>query len=474
MIQNDLSNFFQDAFSDKRINIRATLFLTSLIKNGSAVINKCFNMHSDKISSYRLLNNKKCDIENISKALYKSCVSNMNGEHFLCLQDTTELNYSTHSSRINNDDLDIGPCSKNKIGGYFCHPMLVVDANKNMPIGFSSIKLWNRSWDKQSKKDRKYNALPIKEKESNRWISSVVKTREIIPTDSRITIVGDRESDIYEALCSIPDINTHLLIRSSSNRILCDENTCLLDKMRSCEIKHTYEIQIKGNKSRKSRVACIDLRFTTVDIKRPKSTTGDYQASVHMQCIYVVEQAHTVPKGEEPIEWRLLTSHEVDSIEQAMQCVQWYRSRWYIEELFRLLKTQGLDIEASQLEQGKSLKKLMLFSLQAALQLMIIKISYDNKDEKSKAKIIFSDEQIKFMKIIQPTLEGKTEKQKNPFISESLIWAAWIIAKLGKWSGYSTQSPPGYITMKNGMDIFHLKYDTFLITCQAMRDVYKE
>jgi len=474
MIQNDLSDFFQDAFSDKRINKRSALFLSSLIKNGSAVVNKCFDMHSDKISSYRLLNNKRCDIENISKALYKSCVSNINGEHFLCLQDTTELNYSAHLSRIGNTDLNIGPCSNEKIGGYFCHPMLVVDANKNMPIGFSSIKLWNRTWDKKSKKERKYNTLPIKEKESNRWISSVVKTREIIPTDSCITIIGDRESDIYEALCSIPSVNTHLLIRSSSNRFLSDGRTRLLDKMHSCEIQHSYEIEIKGNKSRKSRVACIDLRFTTVEIKRPGSTIGDYQASVQMQCIYVVEQAHTVPKGEEPIEWRLLTSHQVDSIEQAMQCVQWYRSRWYIEELFRLLKTQGLNIEASQLEQGQSLKKLMLFSLQAALQLMIIKIAYDNKDEKSQAEILFSNEQMKFLKIIQPTLEGKTEKQKNPFICGSLVWAAWIIAKLGKWNGYTTQSPPGYITMKNGMDIFYLKYDTFLLTCQAMRDVYKE
>lgn len=92
--------FFQDTFSDKRINKRAALFLSSLIKNGSAVVNKCFDMHSDKISSYRLLNKKKCDIENISKALYKSCVSNINGEHFLCLQDTTELNYSAHLSRV--------------------------------------------------------------------------------------------------------------------------------------------------------------------------------------------------------------------------------------------------------------------------------------------------------------------------------------------------------------------------------------
>ncbi len=79
---------------------------------------------------------------------------------------------------------------------------------------------------------------------------------------------------------------------------------------------------------------------------------------------------------------------------------------------------------------------------------------------------------MKFLKIIQPTLEGKTEKQKNPFIYGSLAWAAWIIAKLEKWNGYTTQSPPGYITMKNGMDIFYLKYDTFLLTCQAMGDVY--
>ena len=117
------------------------MFLSSLIKNGSAVVNKCFDMHSDKISSYRLLNNKKSDIENISKALYKSCISNINGEHYLCLQDITELNYSAHLNRMGNTDLDIGPCSKEKIGCYFCHLMLVVDANKKMPIGFSSIKL---------------------------------------------------------------------------------------------------------------------------------------------------------------------------------------------------------------------------------------------------------------------------------------------------------------------------------------------
>jgi hypothetical protein len=193
-----------------------------------------------------------------------------------------------------------------------------------------------------------------------------------------------------------------------------------------------------------------------------------------MNCIYVLERPETVPVGEDPIEWRLYTTHQVSTVEQAMQCVQWYRARWFIEELFRVLKSDGLDIESSQLETGLALKKLMLFCLQAALQIMVIKIAYDQKREDCSAQIVFTDKQILFLKILQPTLEGKTEKQKNPFLKNSLAWAAWIIAKLGKWGGYTSQGPPGYITMKNGLDIFYIKSDAFLLVYEAMKDVYKE
>src|ERR1700722_15773058 len=32
---------------------------------------------------------------------------------------------------------------------------------------------------------------------------------------------------------------------------------------------------------------------------------------------------------------------------------------------------------------------------------------------------------------IGPTLEGKTERQKNPHLLRSLAWLSWIIARLG-------------------------------------------
>lgn len=473
MIQNKLGGFFKDIFKDKRIDTRANLFLSSLISNGSAVVNQSCTMHSEKVGSYRMLNNSRCGESELSEALYASCVSNVHGQHLLCIQDTTQVNYFSKKERIKDLDANLGRIDSLTFG-YLCHPMLVIDADKNMPIGFSSVKLWNRKWEKPEKTYQAYKKLAIEEKESFRWISSVTESRKNLPDQAMITIIADREADIYEALCSIPRENTHLLIRSSSNRLTCQDNILLLDKMRSCDIKHTYDIEIKGNKSRKSRIARIDLRFTSVEIKQSTRLIGDYPRSVKMNCIYVIERPETVPEGEDPIEWRLYTTHQIDTIEQAMQCVQWYRARWYIEELFRILKSDGLNIESSQLETGLALKRLMLFCLQAALQIMIIKIAYDQKREDCSAQMAFSDRQIQFLKILQPTLEGKTEKQKNPFSYSSLAWAAWIIAKLGKWGGYTSQGPPGYITMKNGLDIFHIKHDAFLLTCEAMKDVYKE
>ena len=51
------------------------------------------------------------------------------------------------------------------------------------------------------------------------------------------------------------------------------------------------------------------------------------------------------------------------------------------------------------------------------------------------------------------SLEGDTQKQKNPHPKGSLAYAAWVFARLGGWTGY--YGKPGPIVMLRGLTEFH-------------------
>ena len=417
-----------------------------------------------------MLNNEKVTESDLSECIYKQSMQQITGSHVLCIQDTTEINYRSHMGRLKKSDSDIGPVTNNKDGGGYCHPTLMVDAQSKTPLGFSHIKLWNRSWDKLGKRARNYSTLEIESKESYRWIESALESEKRLPAGVTQTIVADRECDIYQALHKIPGSRSHLLIRSSHNRRLETENVHLLEKMRSLPSTHTYELSVKGNHSRKNRTTTLNLRYGKVSVLKPENLKEDYPESISVYCIYVVEDIEKVPVNEKPIEWRLLTTHHIESPEDAMQCIEWYKARWYIEEIFRLVKSDGMDVESAQLESGKSLKKLVLLSLISAWHIMALKLSYDRVDEENLATIIFNDQQMELLGILCPALEGKTEKQKNPYKKRTCVWAAWIIARLGGWTGYQSQAKPGYITFAEGYRDFLSKYEALRI----FKNVYRE
>jgi hypothetical protein len=69
------------------------------------------------------------------------------------------------------------------------------------------------------------------------------------------------------------------------------------------------------------------------------------------------------PLGQEAIHWRLLTTHSVVCLEQALKVIQWYRWRWRIEQLFATLKKAGLNLEATQLESVTAIQRLTILAL---------------------------------------------------------------------------------------------------------------
>jgi hypothetical protein len=474
MIDKQFDDFFKDILPDSRIEKRAEKIMVDMLDFGNVVVNKFCPTSTEKIGAYRMLRNDSIDHKDLAEGVYRACKNNDRPVHMLAFQDTSEVNFSNHMGRLMNDE-DIGPVTKKNNAGFFCHPVLVIDSENQLPIGISSVEIWNRPWDKPDKYERDYHNQNIEDKESYRWITCAEATKKLLTKATCLTIIGDRESDIYDEFVTVPDNQTHLLIRAKINRKLWGENYNLFEKLNSSEQKASYTLDIRNNRKRVKRKAKMSLRYEKVKIRHPKNRPLENRPSyVEMWAIEARELPESVPGKEDPVLWRLLTTHPIECAEDALKCIEWYSQRWFIEELFRVLKSKGLAIEESQLETGGGLKKLAVMALQVALTTMILKLSLTNS-HRINANIIFSTGQLHFLSIYMEKLEGKTEKLKNPYEAGSLQWATWAMGRLGGWSGYQSQGPPGYISIKDGTDRFHDKADGFQMALEYLKrkDVYK-
>jgi len=365
--------------------------------------------------------------------------------HVLTIQDTSEINLQRHADRVSG----LGTVGNGTDLGFFIHPLLTVDADEGVCLGLAHLHLWQRT----KGKDPKYRNLPIEDKESSRWIDTVIAGKKRLVDAAKITVVADREADIYELWDRLPDACTDLLIRACRDRNLATiEGQTLFSWMDEQPVQGSYRITVPATPKRSAHEALLHVRFGSVTLKKPQNCS-DKQASpqLTLNVIDVVEDAITVVGEEEPIHWRLLTTHAVAKMDDARQCIRWYCLRWHIEQTFRTIKRQGLDLESSQLEHGTRLEKLAVMALSAAVRVMQLTLARDGESARP-ATDAFDANEINVLQHVQ--LEGKTEKQKNPHPVLSLAWAAWIIARLGGWKGYASERKPGPITMLRGLQAF--------------------
>ena len=131
---------------------------------------------------------------------------------------------------------------------------------------------------------------------------------------------------------------------------------------------------------------------------------------------------------------------------EAAEVVRLYRLRWRIEEVFRVLKSDGLKLEDTQVEAAERLFKLAALALGAAVRILQLTDARDGS--RRPATDVIDGALIEPVAAIGKSLEGKTERQKNHHPKGSLAWLAWITARLGGWNCY--YKPPGPKTMATG------------------------
>jgi hypothetical protein len=386
------------------------------------------------------------------------------GRDVVVVQDTSELALGGPRARTNG----YGPVGKGgALGGLLLHAALAIETGSGALLGLVDARVWNR--DAGAVAPRRLRATA--DKESQRWLDTAARAGEALAGAARLTIVSDRESDMYEHFARRPS-NAHLIVRACRDRRIetgpreahQQADALLFAFIDGAPEAGRYSVTIPAAPGRRARVAELAIRFASVVLRKPALPAA--RALPETVALRLVDVRETsTPENGEPVHWRLLATQEVASVDEARRVVDLYRMRWTIEEFFRTLKTAGFDIEEADIGDPRAMINLVAASSVAAATILQLVRARDGATDQTLADAFEPDDR-PILEALSIRLEGATTRQKNPHPKGSLAFAAWVVARLGGWTGY--YGKPGAKVMRRGLDGFrNVKYGASL----RIRDV---
>jgi hypothetical protein len=378
----------------------------------------------------RLLRNAAVTPEEMAQTAGQVTTGRCEGRHVLAIQDTTVVRSEGG-------------------GGLYLHAVVAVDADDDAILGLIHGQFLSRSEGRKDERRR----LPIEQKESYRWLQGADVAARVCAAARQVTVVADREADIFEAFARRP-ASVDLLVRAAQDRSVEDGGR-LFAQSDAQAVMARATLDLPAKPGRRARQAVLAVRFMPVELAKPQN--GKLPQAPDSISLNLVDLREIEPaEGADPVHWRLLTTHPVSDAAEALAVADLYRRRWAIEQLFRTMKTQGFDIEGLRIEAEQPRCNLVMAALTAAVIVQQLVHARDGKaglhGMLRPITDAFEPEDAPLLAAYCAKLEGKTARQKNPHPEGSLAYAAWVCARLGGWTGY--YGKPGPIVMLNGWQQF--------------------
>jgi hypothetical protein len=415
---------------------------------GSCIRRLAQGNRARQVQFSRFLYNEAVRVAEMAETAAGRTAGVVGGRDVLAIQDSSELVFGGKEARARG----FGPIGRGGgTGGLLLHAVLAVDALTGALLGPVDVGVRNRQGGSKVAPRRQRQTAA---KESQRWLDGMLRASEVLRTAARITVVGDRESDIYEEFACRP-ANVHLLTRVAQDRRIetaAGEPGLLFAFGDALPEQARLVVNIPAAPGRKPRSAELALRYSPVLVRRPKNGAAPELAKTVGLTLLDIKET-TLPGQGEPIHWRLITTHTIDSPATARMVLDFYRRRWIIEDYFRTLKTAGFDIEAAEIEDPDAMARLVgAVAIAGVSVLQLVRARDGTTDQMLEEAFDPADRPL--LEALSAKLEGKTERQKNPHPKGTLAYAAWVIARLGAWDGY--YGKPGPKVMRLGLQDFQL------------------
>lgn len=430
--ETELSTF---EFADKRHFKRFSTIMTAFLNHPTASIPEACAGSASTKATYRFLDSEHIDTETLDEGSYKATVQRCTQYQIvLGVQDTTSLNFSTHP-----ETTGLGYIDGQHTRGALLHSCIAVSEG-GLPLGILDRLLWVRDENDFGKKQDRWKKR-TDEKESWRWPLTEKTVEERVAEDIHLVMIADREADLYDYIARPRRKNCDMLIRWTQNRSLADGSEHkLFEHMEAQPIQGTAHIQVTDKKTMKKRDASLSYRWAKVTLKPPEKLHLVYKEPVTVWIILVREE--NPPKGSKRIEWKLMTTMEVGSLDDAHRMVRWYSYRWLIERFHYVLKS-GCTIEKLQLEDISRLERAIVLYMIVAWRLLYITYLARLAPESSIEQVL---EPYEWKALYCMSERTKLLPSRVPTIVE----AVRMIAKLGGFLGRKGDGAPGVKVLWRG------------------------
>ena len=432
-------------FGDRRVDEAGQFLHDRLVRRGPRGISVrgVGGTRAGEVRIGRFLRNAKVTVEKVVEQAARGTAGRVAGLHVLAIQDTTSFRDSGGGT------------------GVVGHATIAVEAEAGALLGLVGTQVIERSGGEKASKH-----APLRDKQSWRWIEGMEESARLLEAGAaRVTAVADREGDIYEMFARRPE-GMDVLVRAAQDRVLADGGGKLFDGLEG-RPEEEHAVDLPARPGQKARTARISVRFGAVTLRRPRHRAAEPGAPKSQSVSLVEARELNPPAGVQPAHWRLLTSHRVETHDQARWITRLYRRRWTIEQLFRTVKTKGFDIEAVSMETAP-FRVLCAMTLVAGVSCLQLVQDRDGEGGRPLGDV-FDEEDGPALEAVSATLEGKTERQKNPHPPGALAFAAWVCARLGGWTGY--YGKPGPVVMLKGLYEFRAIQLGYNLALAAAEDV---
>jgi hypothetical protein len=406
-------------------------------------------------AAYRFFNNEDTSMQTLLQPHYQATQARLAQQSIvLAVQDSTSLDYTTHRAMQGS-----GPVAGwvNGPQGLHLHSTLTFNP-QGTPLGFLDVQCWARDPQDFGKKSRR-RGTPIEQKESIKWLKSYRALAAVQPhlPNTVLVSVGDREADVYELFreASQHAQGPKLLVRAAHNRQLQNEQARLWEHLQSLAIAGVHTLQVPRRGSQPAREAHLAIRFAAVNLQAP---VRDHPHGPAVPLWAVFAQEQDAPAGVQPLEWLLLTTLSVESLQQASEKLLWYSRRWGIEVLHRTLKS-GCRIEQRQLARADRLEACLAIDLVVAWRIYHLS-QLGRQVPQAPCTVCFDTAQWQALMVFT------TKNPSPPPQPPSLREAVRRVAQLGGFLGRKGDGEPGTQTLWLGLQ----RLDDIAAMWQVMTD----